>query len=345
MAIVEVTRPVTGGVDTHLDTHVAAVLDGTGGVLGVDSFATTPAGFTELHDWMIRFGDIERVGVEGSGAYGAGLARFLRGWGLEVIEVDRPNRQARRQAGKSDPADAVEAARAVLSGRATGIAKTGDGAVGAMRALLIAKRSGREARISCLNQLRHLGFCGPDDLREAFRGVPRTALGARAAALRPRVGGDDVAHATKIAMRTLGRRVLALDADNDELDALLAGLVHTTAPDLLGVYGVGVDTAAILLVAAGDNADRIRSEAAWAQLCGVAPLPASSGKITRHRLNRGGNRQANHALWRIVFTRLGSEPRTRDYLERRLAEGLSKREIIRILKRYVAREVYRHLPR
>jgi transposase len=133
--------------------------------------------------------------------------------------------------------------------------------------------------------------------------------------------------------------------DNDELAALLAGLVHTTAPDLLGVYGVGVDTAAILLVAAGDNADRIRSEAAWAHLCGVAPLPASSGKITRHRLNRGGNRQANHALWRIVFTRLGSEPRTRDYLERRFAEGLSKREIIRILKRYVAREVYRHLPR
>ena len=345
MAIVEVTRPVTGGVDTHLDTHVAAVLDGTGGVLGVESFPTTPAGFTELHDWMIRFGDIERVGVEGTGAYGAGLARFLRGCGLEVIEVDRPNRQARRQAGKSDPADAVEAARAVLSGRATGIAKTGDGAVEAMRALLIAKRSGREARISCLNQLRHLGFCGPDDLREAFRGVPRTALGARAAALRPRVRGDDVAHATKIAMRTLGRRVLALDADNDELDALLAGLVHTTAPVLLGVYGVGVDTAAILLVAAGDNADRIRSEAAWAHLCGVAPLPASSGKITRHRLNRGGNRQANHALWRIVFTRLGSEPRTRDYLERRLAEGLSKREIIRILKRYVAREVYRHLPR
>jgi transposase len=345
MAMVEVTPPVTGGVDTQLDSHVAAVLDGTGGVLGVESFPTSPGGFTELHDWMIRFGDIERVGVEGTGAYGAGLARLLRGCGLEVIEVDRPNRQARRQAGKSDPADAVEAARAVLSGRATGIAKTGDGAVEAMRALLIAKRSGREARISCLNQLRHLGFCGPDDLREAFRGVPRTALGARAAALRPRVGGDDVAHATKIAMRTLGRRVLALDADNDELDALLAGLVHTTAPDLLGVHGVGVDTAAILLVAAGDNADRIRSEAAWAHLCGVAPLPASSGKITRHRLNRGGNRQANHALWRIVFTRLGSEPRTRDYLERRLAEGLSKREIIRILKRYVAREVYRHLPR
>src|SRR5215204_4390201 len=275
MAIVEVTRPVTGGVDTHLDTHVAAVLDGTGGVLGVESFPTTPGGFTELHDWMIRFGDIERVGVEGTGAYGAGLARFLGGCGLEVIEVDRPNRQARRQAGKSDPADAVEAARAVLSGRATGIAKTGDGAVEAMRALLIAKRSGREARISCLNQLRHLGFCGPDDLREAFRGVPRKALAARAAGLRPRAGSDDVTYATKLAMRTLGQRVLAIEADNTELDTLLADLVETTAAGLLAVQGVGVDTAAILLVAAGDNPERIRSEAAWAHLCGVAPLPAS----------------------------------------------------------------------
>ena len=177
-----------------------------------------------------------------------------------------------------------------------------------MRALLIAKRSGREARITCLNQLRHLGFCGPDELREAFRGVPRTALAARAAALRPRAGSDVVIYATKLAMRTLGRRVLAIEADNAELDALLAELVETTAAGLLAVYGVGVDTAAILLVAAGDNPERIRSEAAWAHLCGVAPLPASSGKLTRHRLNRGGNRQANHALWRIVFTRLAPIP-------------------------------------
>ena len=345
MAIVEVARPVIGGVDTHLDAHVAAVIDANGGVLGVESFPTTPSGFMALHGWLRRFGEVERVGVEGTGAYGAGLARHLRACGLEVIEVDRPNRQARRLAGKSDPADAVEAARAVLSGRARGIAKSADGAVEAMRVLLIAKRSGREARISCLNQLRHLGFCGPDDLREAFRGVPRRSLGARAAALRPRPSGDDVSFTTKVAMRTLGRRVLAFDADNDELGALLAQLVETTAPGLLELHGVGVDTAAILLVAAGDNAERIRTEAAWAHLCGVAPLPASSGRIIRHRLNPGGNRQANHALWRIVFTRLGSDQRTRDYLERRLAEGLTKPEIIRVLKRYVAREVYRHLPR
>ena len=344
MSIVE-TRTVTGGVDTHLDTHVAAALDANGGVLGVETFPTTPAGLEQLHDWLAGFGSLTRVGVEGTGAYGAGLARLLRRRGVEVVEVDRPNRQARRQHGKSDPADAVEAARAALSGRARGIAKTADGNVEAMRALLIAKRSAREARITCLNQIRHLGFCGPEELRERFRGVPRSALAERAAALRPRPDSDIVTYATKMAMRTLGRRVIALEEDNDTIDALLARLVAATAPELVELYGVGTDTAAILLVAAGDNADRLRSEAAWARLCGVAPLPASSGKVTRHRLNRGGNRQANHALWRIVFTRMSSEPRTRAYVTRRLEEGLSKPEIMRVLKRYVAREVYRYLPR
>jgi transposase len=344
MTIVE-TRPIMGGVDTHLDTHVAAALDANGGVLGIESFATTPQGFRALHEWLAGFGPIARVGVEGTGAYGVGLARHLRGEGLEVIEVDRPNRQLRRILGKSDTVDAIEA-RAVLSGRARNVAKTADGNVEAMRALLIAKRSGREARITCLNQLRHLGFCAPDDLRERFRGVPRDQLAAVAAALRPRSDSDPVTYATKLAMRTLARRVLTLVEDNNALDSILAELAAATAPRLLELYGIGIDTAAILLVAAGDNAERVRSEAAWAHLCGVAPLPATSGKVTqRHRLNRGGNRQANHALWRIVFTRMASEPRTRIYVQRRLDEGLSKPEIIRILKRYVARETFRHLPR
>ena len=344
MAIVE-TRPITGGIDTHLEVHVAAALDANGGVLGVESFPTTPAGYVGLHAWLAGFGPVGRVGVEGTGAYGAGLARHLRAAGLEVIEVDRPNRQVRRLRGKSDTVDAVEAGRAVLSGRARGVAKTADGNAEAMRALLVAKRSGREARITCLNQLRHLGFCGPDELRERFRGVSRARLAETAAALRPRADGDPVLYATKLAMRTLGRRVLTLGEDTQALDAVLAELVTATAPSLLELHGVSVDTAAILLVAAGDNAERVRSEAAWAHLCGVAPLQASSGKTTRHRLNRGGNRQANHALWRVVFTRMGSEPRTRAYVARRLDEGRSKPEIMRILKRYVAREVYRHLPR
>ena len=269
MTIVE-TRPVTGGVDTHLDTHVAAALDANGGVLGVESFATTPEGFIALHAWLCGFGSLERVGVEGTGAYGAGLARHLRSEGLEVVEVDRPNRQVRRRFGKSDTIDAVEAARAVLSGRARSIAKTADGNVEALRALLVAKRSGRDARIACLNQLRHLGFCAPDRLRERFRGVPKQRLAEQAAALRPRADNDPVMHATKLAMRTLARRALALAEDNEHLEVVLAELVTATAPSLVELSGVGTHTAAILLVAAGDNAARVRSEAAWAHLCGVA---------------------------------------------------------------------------
>ena len=344
MTIVE-TRPITGGVDTHLDVHVAAALDANGGVLGVESFPTTTAGFAELHAWLCRFGSLERVGVEGTGAYGAGLSRFLRGVGVAVIEVDRPSRQARRRHGKSDSIDAVEAARAALSGRARAVAKTADGNVEAIRVLLIAYRSGRDTRIKCLNQLRHLGFTAPDDLRERFRAVRVEVLARDAAGLRPNPDGDRVTYATKLAMQTLGRRVIDIDADCAHLHGELTDLVRATAPSLLELRGVGIHTAALLLVAAGDNAERIRSEAAFAHLCGVAPIHASSGKTVRHRLNRGGNRQANHALWRIVFTRMGSDPRTRAYVERRLADGRSKPEIMRVLKRYVAREVYRHLPR
>ena len=171
MTIVETGR-ITGGVDTHLDIHVAAALDGNGGVLGVESFPTTTAGFAELHAWLTSFGMLDRVGVEGTGAYGAGLARFLRTVDVAVIEVGRPNRQARRAHGKSDSIDAVEAARAALSGRASALAKTADGNVEAIRVLLVAYRSGRDTRIKCLNQLRHLGFCAPDELRERFRDVP-----------------------------------------------------------------------------------------------------------------------------------------------------------------------------
>ena len=342
MTIVESTRLVTGGVDTHLDVHVAAAVDANGGTLGVESFPTTSVGFARLHEWLASLGAVARVGVEGTGAYGAGLARFLRGQGLEVIEVDRPNRQLRRRAGKSDTLDAVEAARAALSGRASGIAKTADGNAEAIRALLIAKRSARDTRIMCLNQIRHLGFTAPDELRERLRGVSRRRLAPTAAALRPS-GTDPVVYATKLALQTLGRRVLDLDATTERLDQQLAMLVRAAAPALLALDGVGIDTAAILIVAAGDNPQRLRSEAAFAHLCGVAPVQASSGKTTRHRLNRGGNRQANHALWRIVFTRMSGDERTRKYVARRLAEGRSKPEIIRILKRYVAREVYKHL--
>jgi transposase len=345
MTIVESTRPVTGGVDTHLDQHVAAALDATGALLGVESFPATAAGYRDLHGWLAGFGELVAVGVEGTGAYGVGLARFLHGEAVTVIEVDRPNRQERRRNGKSDQLDAVEAARAALSGRANGIAKTADGNVEAIRVLLVAKRSARAARTKALTQIRHLGFCAPDALRDQLRDVPVAALAGRVAALRPRPDGDVVTQSTKVALQNLGRRVLALDDELDRLSILLEQLVVAAAPGLLELHGIGPDTAATLLVAAGDNPERLRSEAAWANLCGVAPLQASSGRTTRHRLNRGGNRQANHALWRIVITRMSSDPRTRTYVQRRLDEGLTKPEIIRVLKRYVARETWRQLPR
>jgi len=193
--------------------------------------------------------------------------------------------------------------------------------------------------------MRQLSYTAPEELRARFKGLSTTDLVTEAAALRPRSGADPVIYATKVALASLGRRCLELDEEIDHIDALLAGLVEEAAPELLGLFGVGVDTAATLLVAAGDNPERLHSEAAFARLCGVAPIEASSGKVTRYRLNRGGDREANAALWRIVMTRLSFDPRTRDYMERRTKEGRSKREVIRILKRYVAREVFRVLPR
>ena len=338
---------VTGGVDTHLGLNVAAALDGIGGLLGVAEFPATLAGHRRMLGWLAGFGPVARVGVEGTGSYGAGLARFLRAAGVAVVEVDRPSRQARRRSGKSGPLDAIEAARAALSGRACGAARSRDGNVEAIRALVVAKLSARSAKIQTLNQIRHLSFTAPEQLRQRLAGVSRHHLAARAAALRPsqREGADPVIAATKAALRILGRRVLALDEEKARIDALLSTLVAQTAPQLLAVFGVGIDTAAALLVTAGDNPGRLRSEAAWAHLCGTAPIPASSGKVTRYRLNRGGDRQANRALWGIVITRLRNDPRTKAYMARRLAQGRSKPEVIRVLKRYVAREACRHLPR
>ena len=263
-----------------LDVHVAAAVDANGGVLGVESFATTPAGFAELHGWLAGFGTVERVGVEGTGAYGAGLARYLRSRGLVVIEVDRPNRQERRRNGKSDELDAIEAARAALSGRASGIAKSADGDVEAIRALLVARRSGRDVRIKYLNQIRHLGFTAPDELRERLRDVPRDQLARTAAALRPTAGSDTVVYATKLAIATLGRRV-ARARSRRCTSRRVARRRSCAAPRRACSRSTASasHTAAILLVAAGDNPHRLTSEAAFAHLCGVAPLPASSGKI------------------------------------------------------------------
>jgi transposase len=336
------TRAITGGVDTHADVHVAAALDPVGGLVGVQEFPATPAGYTQLLGWLGGFGTVCLVGVEGTGSYGAGLARHIAAAGIRVVEVDRADRQDRRRQGKSDPLDAVSAARAAQSGRAAGGPKGRDGAVEAIRALMVAKRSARAGRTQTINQARALVLTGPDDLRIRFCQHTPADLVAELASLRPRPGAV-VGYPTRIALRELGRRAQFLDRQLERLDELIIPLVTARAPGLLALYGVGADTAAMLLIAAGDHPERLRSEAAWAHLCATAPIPASSGKVTRHRLNPGGDRQANHALWRIVITRMSSHPATRAYVDRRTAQGLSKKEIMRCLKRYVAREVYPHL--
>jgi transposase len=341
MTIVEDARVITGGVDTHADTHVAAALDPLGGVLGVREFPAAAAGYAGLLGWLAGFGPVALVGVEGTGSYGAGLARYLAGAGIRVVEVDRSDRQDRRRAGKSDPLDAVSAARAALSGRAAGAPKGRDGQVEAIRALMVARRSARAERTRTINQARALIVTGPEELRARFA-RPAAQLISELAALRPRPG-DIPGYATRVALRELGRRARFLDGQLERLDELIVPLVAARAPGLLALHGVGTDTAALLLVTAGDHPGRRRSEAAWAHLCAVAPIPASSGKVTRYRLNPGGDRQANHALWRIVITRMSSHPATRAYVARRTAEGLTKPEIIRCLKRYAARQVYPYL--
>ena len=341
--MVEDTRAITGGVDTHTDLHVAAALDSIGGLLGVQEFPATAAGYAELLSWLRSFGNLALAGVEGTGSYGAGLARYLAAAGVRVVEVDRPDRQDRHRQGKSDPLDAVSAARAAQSGRASGAPRGRDGAVEAIRALMVAKRSARQERTQAVNQARALIVTGPEELRARFAQRSPAQLIKAIAALRPRPG-DVPGYATRVALRELGRRAQFLDGQLDRLDELIGPLVTERAPGLLALHGVGPDTAALLLVAAGDHPERLRSESSWAHLCGVAPIPASSGKTAgRYRLNRGGDRQANSALWRVVMVRLRSHEATRAYADRRGKEGLSKKEIIRCLKRYVAREVYRQL--
>jgi transposase len=335
--------PVTVGVDTHADSHVAAVVDQTGRVLGSASFAASTRGYVALVNWAERLGPVAKIGIEGTGTYGAGLARFVRAYGLEVVEVDRPDRRTRRCLGKSDPIDAEAAARATLSGVASTTPKTREGHVEMIRVLRVARRGAMKARVAAGGQLRDLVYAAPEELRSQLRRSHTTKALARAClALRPGPLRDPES-ATKAALRALARRWHYLQAELDALDVELTKLVSTAAPALLALPGIGLDTAGQLLVTAGDNPGRLGSEAAFARLCGVAPLPASSGRTHRHRLNRGGDRHANHALWRITLVRMHCHEPTKTYVQRRTQQGLSKLDIMRCLKRYIAREVYHHL--
>jgi len=351
-------NPITGGVDTHAEINVVAAIDSVGRELGHASFATTARGNRELLSWLNNQGTVTSIGIEGTDAYGASLTRAATSAGSIVVEVDRPDRKSRRFAGKSDPLDAYPAARAALSGRACGTPKSRDGNVEMIRVLRVARSSAVKARIVAKTQLKAILKTAPVQLRDELRHLDRTALINRCARFRPTRGQTpttsssrtkraplqgrllDPTAATKHTLRVLAQRVHTLDEEITQLDDDLTMLVAETAPALVATYGVGPDVAGQILVTVGDNPERLHSSAAFAHLCGVAPIPASSGKTNRHRLNRGGDRQANAALYRIAMVRLRYDTRTQTYRDRLAAEQKTNKEILRCIKRAIAREIY-----
>lgn len=332
-------QQVVLGVDTHKDIHVAAVVSELGALLDSRAFPATAAGYRRMLAWTRTFGVLRRAGVECTGSYGAALTRHLLAAGVEVIEVNQPDKADRRRRGKSDAIDAEAAARAVLSGRARATAKAGSGPVEMIRMFKLAKASAIKSRTQAINQLKALLVSADPTLREAMSGLSNRVLVRRCAEL----DGQDpnnTATAARFTLKLLARRVQQLTTEIEDLNKQIAAVLNKDMPSLLERPGIGPDCAAALLIAAGDNPDRLHSEASFAALCGVSPVEASSGKTQRRRLNRGGDRQANAALYRITLSRLRWNPRTRDYLQRRIAEGKTRKEAIRCLKRYIAREVY-----
>lgn len=336
------SRQIIIGIDTHKDIHVAVACDQLGARLDELHIPTTNAGYEQLVHWATGLGTVAAFGVEGTGSYGAELARLLRRRGYRVIEVNRPDRATRHRLGKSDPIDAEMAARAVLAGVAAGTPKASDGDAEIMRMLKMAKDSAVKARTQALNQMKAILVTAPAGVRESLSGLTDPKLLNRCAAFEPEPLTSPAA-AARHTLRLLARRNLQLRDEVKTLQAEIGRLAAKAAPHLLGIFGLGPDGAATMLVTAGDNPDRLRSEAAFAALCGSNPIPASSGKTNRHRLNRGGNRQANATLHRIAVCRLRWHQPTQQYTKRRLAEGKTKAEVMRCLKRYIAREIYHAL--
>jgi transposase len=346
---------VIGGVDTHKHTHYAAAVDQHGRLLGHQEFPATDRGYQRLLAWMRRHGQIAAIGVESTGSFGATLTRALTKAGARVVEVNRPNRLARHMDGKSDRLDAEQIARAVLGQTSTAIPKAKSGMVEVIRTLRVTRASAVKARTQAFNTLWGVMIGAPSPLRDELVVLTKRTLVKRCLRLRPETQDLLVLSAdpdrllmagVKTALRNLARRWRDLDEEIKALNQQIEALVRSTAPELVQLHGVGVELAGQFLVTAGDNTNRIHSEAAFAKLCGVAPQPASSGRTTgRHRLCRGGDRAANSALYIVAIVRIRHHQPTRDYVQRRTAEGLSKREIIRCLKRYIAREIYNNLPR
>lgn len=331
---------VVAGVDTHKDSHHVAVLASTGARLGDRQVPATVSGYRELLAFVASFGAVAMIGIEGTASYGAGLARYLAAEGVEIREVIRPKRAQRRR-GKSDPIDAYAAASQVLAEpESLPTAKTTDGTIEQVRALLVVRRSAVKARTAAMRQIKSLLVTAPDALRAKYEHLNADELLTTLAATRPGTATESVTTTTGYALRTLARRHRRLTQEIEEIDTDLAALLHLAVPALIAAPGVGTVTAATLAVTAGDNPSRLRSEASFAALCGAAPIPASSGKTNRHRLNRGGDRQANWALHQIALVRLSSDPRTKAYAAKLRANGKTTKDIFRCLRRAIAREIY-----
>jgi transposase len=332
---------VVGGVDTHKDLHVAAVVDHQDRVLGTRSFASTRQGYRQMLAWMRSFGALQRVGVESTGSYGAGLLRFLQQADVTVLEVTAPDRQDRRKRGKNDDLDAQNAAHAAFSGQRTVTPRSRDGMIEALRVLVACRKTAVTARRIALQMIHNTIVAAPDGLRDQLRVMTRMQLVRTLAAWRPDLTAyREVEAAYRISLKSLGRRYLELHDEISDLDAMIAAIVQDLAPNLIERNSISYVGAAQLLLTAGGNPERMRSEASFAALCGVSPVPASSGKIVRHRLNRGGDRAANSALHIIAIGRLRTDQKTKEFVARRVAGGHSKLDAIRALKRYLAREVF-----
>ena len=334
---------IVGGVDTHRDVHVAAAVDATGALLATASFAANAAGYGELAAWLATWGPVRRVGVEGTGSYGAGLARHLAAASIEVVEVNRPNRQMRRRAGKSDTVDAEAAARGALAGHATAVPKAHNGPVEAIRMLTVARRSALKARTQAHNQIHGLLVTAPETLKDQLGGLRGGVLIDSCARLRPNSTTDALIGAAKRALRSLARRHQALSAEIAALDGELRALCAAANPALLAAHGVGPDTAAALLIAAGDNPHRLHSDASFAALCGASPLPASSGQTTRHRSTAAETATPTKPSGASPWSACAATNAPRPTPPRRTSEGKTTRDTIRCLKRHIAREIHRLL--
>lgn len=328
------------GVDTHKERHYAVALDLLGQLLSELSFAASAAGYAELQRWAERLGEAQRLvfGVEGAGSWGAGLSEHLQRAGHTVVEVERPRRRERR-AGKSDRIDALAAAKSVLGDENLSTPRS-RGVLSALRALLIARRSAVAERTRLLNQLQALNTTAPIRLRERIGEGTGKQLERRVMTMRARAGADIETRAVFGVIRDFAARSRALATDAKRYEEELAELVRSLDPTLLDEPGIGPISAAKLL--ACDPA-RFKHEAAFARCNGTAPLPASSGKTIRHRLNRGGDRQVNNAIHTIALTRAKHQPETRAYLDRRMSEGKTKREAMRALKRHISRDLFKRL--